>query len=119
MKPNPLVLRKIRLRKNQFLIPDQIMNTIAPQLIEKEAISALHFPTTPIANRPIEIKALKRKLDKAMILGNAHHNKIRILFEDDQGLKEVRTTIWASGENYIVLKQGVTIPIHRIRDVRL
>lgn len=89
------------------------------QLIEKEEVSALHFPTEAVIIDPTDRKMIKRKLEKAMILGNIHHNKIRIQFEDDQGLKEVRTTIWASGEKHIVLKQGITIPIHRIVNVRL
>jgi uncharacterized protein (UPF0248 family) len=36
---------------------------------------------------------------------------------DAEGLKQVETTIWATGEKNIVLKHGMTIPIHRIVDV--
>ena len=54
-----------------------------------------------------------------MILGNVHRTKMRIIFEDIEGVKEVQTTIWAVGDKNIVLKKGVTIPIHRLIDVIL
>lgn len=96
------------------------MNAIATtHLIEKEEVSSLHFPSDQVEISKEEISQLKRKLRKAMILGNLHHNKIKIVFRDDTEIKEVRTTIWATGEKHVVLKQGITIPIHRILDVRL
>ena len=54
-----------------------------------------------------------------MMLGNVHRTKMRIQFKDEEGLKEVRTTIWAVGDRNIVLKKGVLIPINRIVDVIL
>jgi len=89
------------------------------QLIEKELIPSLHFPSYIIEKTAEQYRELKRKLRSAEILGNIHHNKIRILFEDEFGLKEVRTTIWAVGETHIVLKQGIIIPIRRLVDIRL
>ncbi len=91
---------------------------IKPVLVEKEDVSKLHFPNDS-ASGTVDTKTLKRKLSRATTLGNIHHGKIKIIFEDDQGLKEVRTTVWAAGEKHIVLKRGVTIPIHRIVDVVL
>jgi uncharacterized protein (UPF0248 family) len=40
-----------------------------------------------------------------------------VVFEDDQGRKMIETTIWATGEKNIVLKHGMTIPIHRIVEI--
>ncbi len=88
--------------------------TISPTLIEKEAISNLRFPKTDINKTTDQLKVLKHSLRRAMILGNLHRTKIKIVFEDDKGLKEVRTTVWAVGDKNIVLKQGTIIPINRI-----
>lgn len=93
--------------------------TFTPELIEKEDVANLQFPKEPVARTKEEQKDLMRKIQTATTLGNAHHNKIAILFEDDKGLKEVRTTIWANGDDFIVLKQGITIPIRRIVDIKL
>ncbi|MFT7611376.1 MAG: hypothetical protein ACI9J3_000319 [Parvicellaceae bacterium] len=88
-------------------------------LIEKEQIPSLHFPSYTIEKTAEQFRELSRKLRSAQTLGNIHHNKIRILFEDESGLKEVRTTIWAVGETHIVLKKGIIIPIRRLVDIEL
>ena len=88
--------------------------TLSPTLIEKEAISELIFPKSAISKTSDELKVLKHHLRRAMILGNLHRTKIKIVFEDDKSLKEVRTTVWAVGDKNIVLKQGTIIPINRI-----
>ena len=90
-----------------------------PVLIEKEAITSLTFPKDNLERSKDEEKILRMKLEKAQTLGNIHHNKIKIWFKDSEGLKEVRTTVWALGEKHIVLKKGVFIPINRIVDVQI
>lgn len=96
------------------------METLRAQLIEKEIVPNLIFPSNPICVRTEqEQKDLIRKLERATTLGNVHHNKIKIIFQDDEGVKEVRTTIWATGDKHILLKKGTFIPINRIVDIVL
>ena len=90
-----------------------------PILGEKEEISNFHFPKEEVLTSAAEIKDRREKLEKAQNLGNTAKYKIRIVFEDDQALKAVETTVWASGEENIVLKKGVFIPTHRIHEVKL
>ena len=91
--------------------------TSAPTLIEKETIPSLSFPKDPIIRSKDERSLLRKKLSDSSVLGNIHHNKIKIVFADSEGLKEVHTTIWAAGEDYIVLKKGVSIPVHRVIEI--
>ena len=57
-------------------------NTIlAPTRIEKEEISNLIFPKAPINKTVDELKILKHSLRRAMILGNLHHSKIKIVLD--------------------------------------
>tara|TARA_B100000965_G_scaffold237544_1_gene199130 strand:- start:974 stop:1264 length:291 start_codon:yes stop_codon:yes gene_type:complete len=93
--------------------------TLKPTIIEKEIIPNLLFPSQPIDRSKDEMKKLVLKLKRSMILGNIDRTKMRIIFEDNEGIKEVRTTIWAVGDKNIVLKKGVTIPINRLVDVIL
>ncbi len=96
------------------------MENLVAKLIEKEEVESLVFPSEPIKSRtPEEQKALIKKLHDAEKLGNLFHNKIEIIFQDSEGLKEVNTTIWAVGEDHIVLKKDVFIPIHRIVSINL
>ncbi len=92
-------------------------NTMKPVKIEKEKIAGLTFPDTEVLTSSDAKKIRMAGLDRAMKLGNIEHNKIKILFEDNEGLKQVETTVWAVTDNRIILKQGVTIPINRIHEV--
>tara|TARA_B100000900_G_C20112039_1_gene526306 strand:- start:246 stop:536 length:291 start_codon:yes stop_codon:yes gene_type:complete len=93
--------------------------TTKPIVIEKEIIPNLLFPSQPLDKTKDEMKKLVQKLKRSMILGNIDRTKMRIIFEDNEGKKEVRTTVWAVGDKNIVLKKGVTIPINRLIDVIL
>lgn len=92
---------------------------IAPVLVEKESIANAHFPQTEVLQDPDAIIRRKTNIDRATSLGNTDKFKARIVFEDGQGMKVVETTIWASGQDNIVLKQGVFIPVHRIHEIKL
>ena len=88
---------------------------VQPTLISKEVIPNLKFKNL-VAN--FQNPELKRKLIEATRLGNSYKGKMRIEFEDDEGLKAVETTIWATGQKYICLKGGVWLPISRIRNIK-
>ncbi len=88
----------------------------SPQLIEKGIIPTLLF------RKPILLEqqeGLMEKLMEATKLGNIHHGKIAIIFQDDEGLKRVETTVWATGLKYICLKGGVWLPISRIKEIQM
>lgn len=90
-----------------------------PTLIQKEEIENLIFPNQSIERTEEQSKELNRKLQDAMTLGNLHQSKIKIIFEDSEGLKQVETTVWTAGDNFISLKAGVTIPLRRIVNVEM
>ena len=86
-------------------------------LIQKEQVGELRFPSSEVLATPDEIRLRRAELDRALILGNVDHNKVRIIFIDAEGPKMVETTIWAVTELRIILKSGMAIPIHRITEV--
>ena len=87
------------------------------ELVEKEKIGELHFPQSEVVVDETARKLRQKDLSDATILGNIEHNKVKIVFEDDKGVKYTETTIWATGEESIVLKSGITIPLHRIHRI--
>jgi len=95
-----------------------MLTDVTPTLVEKEFISTLSFPTDQVKISKEKIAELKHKLNRQMILGNIHHSKCKIVFKDNEGIKEVRTTIWAVGDRNVVLKKGIVIPLCRIIDVK-
>ena len=90
---------------------------LTPISIEKENISGLKFPDTDVLKSDEEIKNRFSNLERALKLGNLEHNKIKIIFEDSEGVKQVNTTVWGVTDKRVILKQGVVIPIHRIYEV--
>lgn len=90
------------------------MNT---EIVEKEEIPTLNFVQQEVL--PTFESRLERagKLIKAMVLGNAYHEKCRIIFSTTSGTKAVETTIWFSSDKYICLKGGVMILVTAILDV--
>ncbi len=86
-----------------------------PILIEKEIIKDLSFKNHDELKQQENIRA---KLEEATRLGNGYHTKVGIIFQDDEGLKRVDTTIWATGQKFICLKGGMWIPIDRIVELK-
>lgn len=92
-------------------------NTNKPVKVEKEQISGLNFPDKDVLTSNDAVKLRMANLERALKLGNLEHNKIKIVFEDNEGLKQVETTVWGVTDKRVILKQGTVIPIHRIHEV--
>jgi hypothetical protein len=89
------------------------------ELIEKEMIGNLRFPSDEVLTDVERIKERHSDLERAMSLGNLEHSKIKIYFEDETSRKVVETTVWAVTDKRVILKQSVGIPISRIHSVRI
>ena len=95
------------------------MNKIGnPLLVDKEIIGSLHFPSDEILISPDMQQQREYDLERAASLGT-DRVKMKILFEDENGLKQVETTVWAVTKDRVVLKHGVTIPIKRIHEIKI
>jgi len=94
----------------------QVMNAT---LIPKELIATLHFPRQALLLSEHQRRRIMERMHEATRLGNAEHGKCRIIFEDDEGVKAVETTIWTYDPENIVLKYGMTIPVSRVLSVEI
>ena len=88
------------------------------QLIDKEAIPTLIFPSEEVLTNDDDKKEREESLKKALYLGNMEHGKTKLYFEDNQSLKAVETTVWGLTDKRVILKQGNVIPINRIHKVK-
>jgi len=82
--------------------------------IEKEVVDKLHFPVEDVLKSSEDKQRRRQMLRRASILGNLDRTKTRIKFKDNEGLKEVNTTIWAVTPNYVILKGARLLPLHRV-----
>lgn len=87
--------------------------------IPKERIPELECKHTEVLSSEIDLELRKQSIERAINLSKNFYLKAQILFETEEGPKEVITTIWAAGEEHIVLKGGITLPICCIRKVNI
>jgi hypothetical protein len=89
-----------------------------------------YIPTIPIRDIPevtfIPIESedehfskqeLSSKLNNACSNGNNGKSKYKITFLTNNGWMRIHTTIWMVGEEFILLKENIYIPINSIIDV--
>ncbi|HEY6160928.1 MAG TPA: hypothetical protein VI112_06885 [Bacteroidia bacterium] len=90
-----------------------------PQIISKEMITNLKFPDNEVLSEQDAIRKRRTDLERALALGNLEHHKIKIVFEDQESVKQVETTVWGLTDKRVILKQGIVIPIQRIHIVNV
>lgn len=87
-------------------------------IVAKENITQLTFPKSDVLHSELKQSERKRRVVRAMKLGNNKKFKVKIIFEDLDGLKKVETTVWGVTEKNIILKKGTLIPIERIHEIK-
>jgi len=87
-------------------------------LIEKESIVEFSFPKGDVLETEEKRDERQARIEKGMHLGNASKGKVKIIFEDVEGMKKVETTIWGFTDKNVILKKTTIIPIRRIHEVK-
>ena len=90
----------------------------ATTLIEKESIVEFSFPKEDVLNSEEARKERQNRIKRGMRLGNSLKRKVKIIFEDNEGLKKVETTIWGFTDKNVILKKTTIIPIRCIHEVK-
>lgn len=93
-----------------------MLNSIV-QTVEKEQIKFLKFPKKEVLQKKTDQVSRKVDLRRALALGNLEHEKVKIVFVDEQGYKRVETTVWGITDKSVILKQSTVIPLQRIVSV--
>ena len=85
--------------------------------VDKENVPFLKFPKEDVFKDKQKRNQRCTSLFKAMRLGNLEQQKVRILFRDDEGIKQVETTIWGVTNKRVILKKAINLPINRVLSV--
>jgi hypothetical protein len=88
-------------------------------LIDRDIVGALFFPDNEVLLSDEELESRSNDLQIAAQLVSIDQVKVKILFEDSEGLKLTETPIWAVTNQRVILKHGAEIPIRRIREIKL
>jgi len=89
--------------------------TFIPVESEGEQFFFSHIPILSFYQYTKEELVLK--LDNACSNGNSSKTKYTITFLTNNGWMRIHTTIWMVGEEFILLKENIYIPISSIIDV--
>ncbi len=87
------------------------------QIVQKEEIKFLKFPKKDVLDKRKDQIERFLELQRALFLGNLEHQKVRIIFVDNEGIKKVETTIWGITDKEVILKQSTIIPLERIINI--
>ena len=87
--------------------------------LQKEDITQLHFPDEEVLVNAEATEQRRIALERAVVLGNTYKGKTKIVFEDNEGIKQIETHIWGLTDKRVILKQGIVIPTNRIHEVKL
>ncbi len=86
-------------------------------IVEKETIANMNFPEAEVLAGQEEINTRQYEAERAMKLGNFFKDKVKIIFEDNESLKMVETTIWGVIDKRLLLKRGLVLPIYRVHEI--
>lgn len=95
------------------------MGQLSINMIEKEFVPFLTFENKEVLSEESEKIQRTILLHTAMLLGNCFKEKVTITFKTLEGINEVKTTVWATTDDSIILKGGALIPVKSIIDVKI
>lgn len=88
-----------------------------PISVPKEQVNDLRFPSSEVLKNQDDIRKRRVDLERAVMLGNVEKSKVRVVFEDEIGLKYVETTVWSITDDRVILKGDGSIPLKRVLQV--
>jgi hypothetical protein len=89
----------------------------AISIVEKETIANMKFPEEEVLLGQEQINNRQYEAERAMKLGNYFKDKVKIIFEDNESLKMVETTIWGVIDKRLLLKRGLMLPLYRVHEI--
>jgi len=92
------------------------MNKISA-ITEQELLHKVNFPKKEVLRFPEQINDRKQNAQRAKKLGNLFNERVKIIFEDIEGKKIVETVVWGVTDRYLMLKKGMSLPLHRVHEI--
>lgn len=87
------------------------------QFVEKESIPSFRFDYREVLDNEEARVRREEQLMRAISLGNTYRRKVNITFATVDGLKTVRTTVWATTRTHLILKNGIHIPLCTVKEL--
>ena len=89
--------------------------TVAIETVTKESLPSLRFAPGDVLPTLPERQLRSYNAHRATALGNNYHGKVDIYFCTADGTtKRVQTSVWATHDNCLTLKAGITLPLQAV-----
>jgi hypothetical protein len=89
--------------------------TDTAEVVDKDAIAQFQFSADDVLTDPAAIQQRRHDAERATSLGNNYQGKLDIYFKTAEGaVKRVYTTVWATHQEYLTLKSGISLPLRAI-----
>jgi len=86
-------------------------------IVKNEQIESLTFPKEDVLSSIKEQVERSNNLEKVIHMANLGHATTTVLFIDDQGIKQIESSLSKVTDKELVLDCCVTIPLNRILHV--
>ncbi len=86
-------------------------------VVEIEAITKLNFKTNDVLQSERERVRRHAHLLKAAALDSFDGRAVILTVEDQNSIRKLRSRVMATGDNKIMLEQGLSIPVHCIHTI--
>lgn len=98
---------------------EKFISMVAARKIEQTELLKVIFKNEDTMYIQEQVKSRDQKLYMAMLMGNNYYDNVRILFNTEDGEREIVSRIWARTDKFVVLKGGMFIPIGAVIDIIL
>ena len=98
---------------------EKFISMVAARKIEQTELLKVIFKNEDTMYIQEQVKSRDQKLYMAMLMGNNYYDNVRILFNTEDGEREIVSRIWARTDKFVVLKGGIFIPIGAVIDIIL
>ena len=88
-----------------------------PGIVKEQELQQTVFKNEGKMYAQEQLKSRHQKLYAGMLFGNNFNQNVRILFNTEDGVREIFSRVWATTDRHVVLRSGVFLPISAIIDV--
>ena len=94
-----------------------VSNEIRPTPIINEDLTSIHFKrVTPIFS-VLQKTSLIQKIFNAIVIGHTNNGRAHVIFNTDEGYKQIDSVILSKNNDWLMLKGGKYIPIQSILNI--
>jgi hypothetical protein len=82
-------------------------------------ISKASFNKSEVLRSPQLRHKRFKELQKASVFGNEYDYRVDISLYTVAGLKKINTVVWYASEKFVVIENGITVPIECISRIKI